>query len=143
MSHAVKTQETFSRGVGGHNSQKSNKKTSSFRGHGHDIRDSFGRSYERKCRVSVRFCADRPKQPGKKESSPSVSIAAGDAKPTAATAITVLPPPTSSVLEAAINSLFEQSSIASKQDLSTFCSFVHCFVKRPLWCSITLASKQR
>jgi hypothetical protein len=88
-----------------------------------------------------RSVADRPKQPGKKESSPSVSIAAGDAKPTAATAITVLPPPASSVLEAAINSLFEPSSIASKQDLSTFCSFMHCFVKRPLWYSITLACK--
>jgi len=122
---------------------KRQKKNSSFRGHGHDTRDSFGRCWERRCRVSVRFrfCADRPKQPGKKESSPSVSIAAGDAKPTAATAITVLPPPSSSVLEAAINSLFEPSSIASEQDLSTFCSFVHCFVTRPFWYSITFACK--
>lgn len=78
---------------------------------------------------------------GRKESSPSVSIAAGDAKPTAATAITFLSPPTSSVLVAAINSLFELSPIASQRDLSTFCSFVHCFVTRPLWYSIILACK--
>lgn len=103
--------------MGGHHSRTPKRRIPLLRGHGHDTRDSFGRCWERRCRVSVRFrfCADRPKQPGKEESSPSVSIAVGDAKPTAATAITAIPPsPTSSVLEAAINSLLRTELYCSR-----------------------------